>query len=174
MSDSSLSIVARNSEYPDATSKADEILRWLISENIVEGTMSDSVLSFTQGYRIAAGAKKVIDKEFSSVFDFGTNGLELITERTIFDTGQHGMESLICPKCQLDISDQDWSFFDEWHERKSNNISCPLCMEPSEVHLFDFNPTWGFSNLGFTFWNWPDFEQAFATIRPQTPKGALP
>ena len=38
-------------------------------------------------------------------------------------------------------------------ENKSDNITCPLCKIANDIHQFEFTPEWGFSDLGFTFWN---------------------
>lgn len=94
-------------------------------------------------------------------FDLIANGLQIITERQIFDTGENGMEELICPKCNEDLSAEDWSFFNDWYEQKSNDLICPKCNIATNVHQFKISPDWGFSDLGFKFWNWPDFKEGF-------------
>ncbi|MCG7860671.1 hypothetical protein MD537_27065, partial [Flavihumibacter sediminis] len=83
-------------------------------------------------------------------FDLLTNGLEIITERHVFHTGQNGMEVLMCPNCKHDIANEDWDFLSEWSDNKSNNLTCPLCNIATDIHKFQFIPEWGFCNLGFT------------------------
>jgi hypothetical protein len=163
MSDHSISIVPRQSSYPDSKAKAKEILDWLISENIVKPSLSDCVLGSDNGYAISEGAKIVIEFLDDLPFDLITNGLEIITERQVFHTGENGMDECICPNCNKDISSEDWGFFNDWAEQKSNNLTCPLCNVATDIHQFSFSPEWGFSDLGFTFWNWPDLTDKFIT-----------
>ena len=161
MSDHSISIVPSQSAYPDKEIKAKEILDWLVSLDIVKPTLSDCVLSSNEGYEISNGAKLVSTQPEYLPYNLITNGLEIITERQVFHTGQNGIEELICPRCKQDIANEDWEFLNEWGDNKSNNLTCPLCNVATDIHHFKFTPEWGFSNLGFTFWNWPAFTENF-------------
>ena len=161
MSDHSISIVPRQSAYPDKENRAKEILDWLVSLDIVKRTLSDCVLSSNEGYEISNGAKLVSTQPEYLPYNLITNGLEIITERQVFHTGQNGIEELICPRCKQDIANEDWEFLNEWGDNKSNNLTCPLCNVATDIHHFKFTPEWGFSNLGFTFWNWPEFTENF-------------
>ncbi|CAN5174453.1 hypothetical protein BH11BAC5_BH11BAC5_26320 [soil metagenome] len=62
---------------------------------------------------------------------------------------------------QQDISSEDWAFLSDWDDNKTNNLTCPLCNVATDIHQFEFIPQWGFSNLGFTFWNWPELSTNF-------------
>jgi len=161
MSDHSISIVPRQSSYPDNIAKAKEILDWLVSKDIVKPTLSDCILSSNNGYAISEGAKEVTAYPDNLPFDLITNGLEIITERQIFHTGENSIDKCLCPACKMDIASEEWEFFMDWVEHKSNNITCPLCNVSTDIHQFTFSPHWGFSDLGFTFWNWPDFTDKF-------------
>ena len=161
MSDHSTSIVPRESFYPDKEIKAKEIVEWLVSLDIVKPTLSDCVLSSNEGYAISNGAELVSTEPELLPFDFGVNGLEIITERQVFHTGQYGMEELICPSCKQDIANEDLNFLSEWDNNQSNNITCPLCKVATDIHQFKFRPHWGFSDLGFIFWNWSPFTEKF-------------
>ncbi len=161
MSDHSISIVPRQSAYSGKENRAKEILDWLVSLDIVKPTPSDCILSVSEGYAISSGARFVSAEQELLPFDFGVNGLEIITERQVFHTGQNGMEEIICPNCKQDIANQDGDFLSEWGDNQSNNITCPLCNVATDIHQFKFTPAWGFSDLGFTFWNWPPFTDRF-------------
>jgi hypothetical protein len=161
MSDQSISIVPKKSAYPDKEAKAKEMLDWLVSLDIVKPTVSDCVLSSNNGYAIAEGATLISSDPEYLPFFLSTNGLEVITERQVFHTGQNGMDELICPNCKQDIANEDWNFLTEWSDNKSNNLICPLCDVATDIHQFRFTPSWGFSDLGFTFWNWPPFTDSF-------------
>ena len=161
MSDHSISIVPRLSVYPDNERKAKEILEWLVSLDIVKSTPSDCILSSNFGYAISDGAGLITSEPVSLQNHLEVNGLELITERQVFHTGQNGMDELICPSCKQNIAGEDWDFINEWSESKSNNLICPLCNIGKDIHQFTFSPEWGFSDLGFTFWNWPGLTDDF-------------
>jgi hypothetical protein len=161
MSDHSISIVPRQSTFPDKEIKAKEILEWLVSADIVKPTLSDCVVSSNDGYAISNGAKFVSAEPEYLPFDLGANGLEIITERQVFHTGENGLDELICPNCMQDIANEDWDFLSEWGDNQSNNITCPLCNVATDIHQFKFTPSWGFSDLGFTFWNWPPLTDKF-------------
>lgn len=161
MSDHSISIVPRQSSYLDNNVKAIEVLEWLISQDIVKSTLSDCILSSDKGYAISHGANRVVYTPGELPFDLITNGLEIITNRQVFHSGENGLDKCICPNCKENIATEDWSFFIDWYERKSNHLTCPLCNVETDIQQFQFSPSWGFSDLGFTFWNWPDFTDEF-------------
>jgi len=58
MSDHSVSIVPQQSFYPENKDKAKVILDWLISEDIINSSLTDCVLGAENGYAISEGAKK--------------------------------------------------------------------------------------------------------------------
>ncbi|NOS93200.1 MAG: hypothetical protein HOP30_14870 [Cyclobacteriaceae bacterium] len=161
MSDYSISIVPRKSSYPNNTAKAKEVLDWLTSRDIVKPTLSDCILSSDHGYAISEGARHVTNLPEELPYNLITNGLEITTQRQVFHTGGNGLDQCICPNCKENIAFEDWSFIDSWAEQKDNNLICSLCMVASDVYQFTFSPEWGFSDLGFTFWNWPDFTDDF-------------
>ena len=104
MSDYSISIVPKRSTFPGKEARAKEILDWLISLDIVKPDLSDCILSDKNGYAISDGAKNIVDDIDILPFDLTINGLDVVTERQVFDTGVNGMEKLICPNCKQDIS----------------------------------------------------------------------
>jgi hypothetical protein len=161
MSDNSISIVPKQSSYPEPKQKADEILGWLVSRDIVKFQASDCVLGAETGHAISEGAESVLKESEYAPFDMHWSGLAITIGRTVFDAGANGLDELICPNCKENIAKEDWDMFNEWFEEKSDNITCPRCNHGSEIHQFKMDFQWGFSNLGFTFWNWPEFTQEF-------------
>jgi len=161
MSDHSISIVPKLLSYPDKEQKIKEILDWLISLDIVKPTLSDCTLGSDNGYAISDGANNVTNEPDFLPYGLLTNGLEIITERQVFHTGENEIEQLICPNCKQDISSEDWGFLNEWSDNESNNLTCPLCNVATDIHQYKFTPEWGFSDLGFTFWNWSDLTRDF-------------
>lgn len=115
MSDSYISIVCGEEYIENAELKSEEILQWLIEENIVKSEKSDSILGGDFGHSVASGAAKIVKIPAHLPFDLLTNGVELITESQVFDPGENYEEDQELPE----------------------------------------------SNLGFTFWNWPEFTDEF-------------
>ncbi|SFQ53263.1 hypothetical protein [Hymenobacter arizonensis] len=160
MSDNSISIVSKISDYPANRLKAQQILDWLISEDIVERELSTCVLSSELGYAIAKGASLITDMPQNLPMNLAVNGLEIIVKRTVFDTGGNGVESIICPKCSKDIVENDWDL-ESWSNSEIDKLLCPQCEALSDINQYCFVPDWGFSNLGFKFWNWPELSPEF-------------
>lgn len=160
MSDHSISIVPRISNYLNNAEKADEIVAWLVSRDIVKPDLSDCTLG-DSGYAISEGAKKVVRNPEELPFTLISNGLEVVIERHVFHTGEGEIDEIICPACKQNIAPEAMDFLDEWSEDKNDNIVCPLCNVSAEIHAFKFAPFWGFSDLGFTFWNWPELTDDF-------------
>lgn len=161
MSDYSISIVPRQLSYPDNKIKAKEILDWLISLDIVKPTLSDCILSSDNGYAISDGARRVASMPDEIRFDRITNGLEIITNRNVFNNGVYDIDECICPNCKKNIVLEDWGSSNDWYEQKSDSITCPLCNVATDIPQFKFSPELGFSDLGFTFWNWPELTDEF-------------
>jgi len=161
MSDHSISIVPKLSAYPNREAKAKEILEWLVSVDIIKPALSDCSLGQGGGYAISQGAKQVTTEPEYLPFGLVANGLEITTKRELFLAGENGMDELICPNCKQNIASQDWDFLNEWVSNISNNLTCPACNVSSDIQKFKFTPEWGFSDLGFTFWNWPSLADDF-------------
>jgi hypothetical protein len=161
MSDHSITIVPRKSSYENNTAKAQEIVNWLISKDIVKSVLSDCILSESTGYAVSEGAKKVTDFPESLPFHLTVNGLGIITNREVFHTGETGMLNCICPDCGNDIAQEEWMFIEYWFCHETDLSPCPFCDADIAIHEMKIQPPWGFSNLGFKFWNWPDFKREF-------------
>jgi len=160
MSDVSTSIVPLLCDYPDRFAKAQEIIDWLIEIKAIKPIKSDCILSSEPGYAIDIGAKLLTNESEYLPFNLKTNGLEVVTKRSIFDAGENGLDSFVCPKCNEDIL---YSGLDlqEYSENGTSILTCPLCNRASEINQYRIEPEWGFSNLGFTFWNWSDLTAKF-------------
>ena len=159
MGDCSISIVPTKSRYPNKEVKAEEVLQWLISLDIVHREASDCTLG-DYGYEVSKGARKIVTHPDLLPFRLISNGLAIITERTVFDTGQNEIEQVQCPICKQNIPTEGLNFASEWFEG-NDEITCSLCQVKSEINSYKFDPQWGFSDLGFTFWNWPPFTDKF-------------
>lgn len=181
MSDTNTSIVPKISNYANNKAKAEEILTWLIKLDVVKSEMTDcTYASDNLGYEISEGARVVttdpgdeyvdLDEHGKIIgsrpieeylpFSMEINGLQIITERSIYISDEGYVESIMCPKCEteLDINEID---LDAWLNNSNNYQTCPNCKKEIEVNEFNIDPEWGFSDLGFKFWNWPPFTEEF-------------
>jgi hypothetical protein len=70
------------------------------------------------------------------------------------------LDELICPNCRNDTASKDWDLT-PWFEQESTGLICLQCGQEAEIHSYNFKPAWGFSDLGFSFWNWPALTQQF-------------
>ena len=170
MSCNSISFVPAQPQFQgDRHAKAEEIVKWLVEEQIIESTLSDCVLG-GDGYRLLPELAKFC--EYGTEYlnpDLIVFGLEIITQKNVFHPGGNGNDFVTCPACQTcesDICDmQKTSHFldlvNVWYEEESELVPCPYCQKEISIADFVFEPTWGFSDLGFTFWNTPPFHEDF-------------
>jgi len=160
MSDSRITIAPKVATYIAKDEKAKEILEWLVSKDIVKPEVTDCTLSESGGYAISNGAKDIVKEPEYLPFGLVTNGLEIVTERRAFHTGENFVDEIVCPTCKTDVTAEDWDL-GPWAEGITDGMTCPLCGNQSEIHHYTFEPEWGFSDLGFIFWNWPEFKDEF-------------
>jgi hypothetical protein len=50
---------------------------------------------------------------------------------------------------------------DAWHKDGDGLFTCPACEKPVGLNGWNWEPAWGFGDLGFTFWNWPPLKAGF-------------
>ncbi|MET0464710.1 MAG: hypothetical protein ABW007_16215 [Chitinophagaceae bacterium] len=160
MSDVSIAIVPKVSRYPNPKQKAREILEWLIQSNIISAKTSGCTLG-GEGYAVRPGAAAVVVDPFYLPVDLSINGIAIVTERQVFHAGSLGMGSVTCPVCNEDIAKGDLNFVDKWTEGESDNVVCSNCDHTADINQFHFAIPWGFSDLGFVCWNWPELTPAF-------------
>ncbi|WBO65572.1 hypothetical protein [Streptomyces camelliae] len=107
-----------------------------------------------------------------------TDGLTVITGRTVFHGGQGEADWARCPRCtatirlyteEYDRIDAAWEPYgramDRWDETGEADVDCPACA--TAVPLPEWTWAWdyfAFGHLGFEFWNWPEFTEEFGTL----------
>jgi len=158
--DYSISLVPKISTFLNNKTKVKEIIGWLVSIDIISSDVSNCTLGATKGYAIAEGAKKIVEEPQNLPYNLIVNGLEIVTERQVFTSGENFPEEIICPSCNCNIANHDWDI-GPWWKNETDNMICPLCQKESEIHFFAFDWQWGFSDLGFIFWNWNEFTKEF-------------
>jgi hypothetical protein len=158
------SMVSKKSEVDNPEALASKIVTWLVQQGIVEARQIKCTPGETRlGYPPGPNYVKVVDKS-QSEFDLRlliANGLICTTRKTVFNSGQ-GKTEVRCPKCKA-ICKNDWTkAIDSWYvDGEKGLMVCPECRNFQSITEWDFEPKWGFSNLGFTFWNWPKVNDKF-------------
>jgi DNA-directed RNA polymerase subunit RPC12/RpoP len=162
MSDNYIILVPRITDYPNRRAKADEIIKWLASRRIIHPEKSDCTLG-ALGYKVDEGAKAIVLEPEFLRFGGYANGLEVNTDRQIFHGWVNSFQELLCPGCNADINDiEGWQdALGAWTDEQDESYACPKCGHKAPINSFTFVPEIGFSNLGFTFWNWPPFTNEF-------------
>lgn len=160
MSDISTTIVPEISDYPNRFERAQQVIDWLIDIHAIRAVKSDCILSSETGYPIDIGAKALTTEPQYLPFNLVTNGLQVVTERSVFDAGENGLDRFLCPNCREDIVSEDWDFT-AFVETGNSMLECPLCNQSIELNEYIIEPIWGFSNLGFVFWNWSSLADDF-------------
>jgi hypothetical protein len=156
-------VVDRDATQSEAAELATTIHRWLIDEGIVLADPPDCVLSSDVGYRAGPHYEKATSMAHEHLWRLRTNGLDLITKRTVFHSGQGGFE-LVCVACadRFEPTEQWGEAIDEWHKNKGvGMLACPSCGHTQPITDWLHDPPWGFGNLGFKFWNWPPLRESF-------------
>ncbi|SFE85379.1 hypothetical protein [Thermoflexibacter ruber] len=160
MNNYSISIVPLVENYPNHAAKAQEIVNWLSEIKAIKKEKSICTLD-KEGYAIDEGAEKLV--EFPEELPFGLQvcGLEVITQSHIFTSGERELETVLCPSCKKEMREYFENQVHLWESTNNFIIQCPHCQAKHPIHAFHCEPIWGFSNLGFKFWNWTDFTYQF-------------
>ena len=122
MSDYTISLVPSVSRYAFAEIAVDDILKWLVSKDIVKAELSECTLG-NLGYAFSDGAQYIVLEPHFLPYQLDINGLEITTERTIFNTGQNGIDCIVCPNCTENIVDNEWDL-DPWYQGFTDNLLC--------------------------------------------------
>lgn len=161
-----------NVKNPEQTAKKG--VDWLINSGIIKPIKTECVLGGIVGYQPSRNIKNIFERKISeedlnSYLELKTNGLEIITKRTVFYVDGGMLDSIICPNCKANILDGDWAeFLDNWQDGGSEYMICDNCNHPNNISSYLFlsgDENWLFSNLGFKFWNLPNvyFQESFIT-----------
>ena len=104
-----------------------------------------------------------VDDTYEQLRRLRTNGLAIITTRTVFHSGQGGFD-LVCSAClaRSEHSDEWGKAIGEWSQHKgTGQLSCPHCGISRSITEWQHEPAWAFAFLGFEFWSWPPLRMAF-------------
>ncbi|OEC35829.1 hypothetical protein SAMN05216600_104148 [Pseudomonas cuatrocienegasensis] len=155
-------LVPRASSVPAHEAKARAILRWLVKREIVEA-LPTTCGSGANGmaYAIAAGARQVVERPALLPYGERLNGLEIITQRSIYTPTRGFLEEAGCPECRREIGVPLFDSLEQWWPGETDHFTCPECGHEDDINGFLFLQPCGFSNLGFIFNGWAE-----AGLRP--------
>ncbi|MGE0773390.1 MAG: hypothetical protein AB7K37_16880 [Cyclobacteriaceae bacterium] len=162
MSDTFITIVPKSVTSEQARILSKTTLDWLANKGIISDETTNCVPGPNGGYSPGQNYKDIINEDYPDFLKLDINGLEIINRRQVYDNGQNGLEGIICPSCGGDNIETDWGqAIASWDGGGDGNLKCSHCGNENSILDYDFNPTWGFGDLGLTFWNWPALSSTF-------------
>ena len=151
----------------DAPAVADRVVAELIAAGLLKPVRTDCAVAGL-GYPPAPGVLDYLKAPDAQLMQLQANGLEVTVRRSVHVNVD--VKRIVCPGCGAateDLSGLAWQdAVGEWYEGGQGAISCPVCLQQTSVAAWVHEPTCGFGNLAFTFWNWPPFEAAYWTKTP--------
>ncbi|MCY1019926.1 hypothetical protein [Pyxidicoccus sp. MSG2] len=160
MGDYFQNIVARDVSAEDAPRLAAKIRDWLIARRIIEPELSDCTLG-DPGHRPGPEYALAQETPNSDVLHLSTNGLQIEVGRTVLYNLQPELTCRVCgARFEPGRGYQDAVSI--WFEgNDAVTFGCPQCHTPERLTQWDGASPWGFSHLGFTFWNWSVLSERF-------------
>lgn len=156
-------LVAPDIAAAQAKAAGTRMLEWLVAEEIVSAETKDCVLGADAGHSPGPQYIKATGKTDPHLLRLWSNGLVVVSKRTVFHSGQGGFD-LICSAYNSKFEPpQRWGdALNEWFKQSgSGDLVCPVCGTSRSIVKWQHDPPWAFGELGFEFWNWPPFTEAF-------------
>jgi hypothetical protein len=152
----------------DAPAVAERVVARLVALRLVRPERTDCTLG-EAGYPPAQDVFQYLKAPDDLLMRLRTNGLEVKAKRSVHVTAN--LERVSCPACGAateDLGALRWQkAVGEWYEGGEGALTCPACLREASVAVWVHEPTFGFGNLAFTFWNWPPFTSAYWTRTPR-------
>lgn len=169
MSDSIISFVPNKFEFQNSKETAIAITEYLIAKKYINHNKKNNTLSNTFGFEPGENYRTILNNKdnFNQVENATVNGVDIISKRTVFHGYGNGLDKIICPICESNLIESVWGeIVNEWLKGGKGNLKCSKCGKNSQLSEFDFhaeeNFKWAFSNIGISFYNWPnDFTASF-------------
>ena len=164
-------IVPERSHIPEdeAAKLGARMLLWMQGQGYVETMPSDCVLGKGPGFRFTARANEAqgvpIFPHWAGTQNvpLRTFGMEVKIGKNVFHSGEGGLESAFCPACTQTLLDEEgYDLASAWWDSPPDApLPCPRCRVGQDISAYGFTPVWGFSSLGFKFWNTGPPSEAF-------------
>lgn len=158
MGDSFIALVPER--YGISPAEQDEMekrmVRWMQQEGLVEKEKSDCILSCDEdGYRFTPQASmRIAGEEFRQMSTYGFRVQKSGRQKFVFTNYEGGLEAAWCPVCEKNIVNHFYEMVEGWYNAAGYpSVKCPLCATASDIRSYRLDPQWGFSEIGFEFWN---------------------
>lgn len=166
MGDSSITLVPERIfiEPAERDEMENRITAWMIGNGWIEPEISDCVLSEGGGRRITRKGNTHISG-CAPDHNLSVNGfcVEKFDGKNVFTNLEGGLESAVCPSCGENVEEQFYDMTGAWFTGEGNMpVPCPCCKKSADIREYILEPPWGFSQIGFTFWNLWDMTEEFA------------
>jgi hypothetical protein len=162
MSDSFITLVPNPVKPDEVGNLSKKAVDWLINNKIIVPGLSDCTLGQSQGYAPGPRYREIIEGDDVGLTRIVINGLEVITERQVFDNGENGIEEINCPKCGANNIEAEWGeIVGRWDNGEDDRMKCVECAKETPITNYEFVPAFGFGEFGLTFWNWPALKEEF-------------
>lgn len=179
MSDNYITICAEK-EVGNPKELSVKVLDWLQEKKYVAKEKSNCILNMRElGYSPGENHVEAIGVD-ENITRWTTNGLEIKTERQVFDAMAFTAYSeMNCPRCdknrfegitaakfhmeqcspqELERFDTVFKEFEKWTNHEETQLTCHHCNKTSTLEEYAIEGNISLSNLGFTFWNWPQIK----------------
>lgn len=141
------------------------MIGWMQKNGWIEREKSDCVPNEDKGWRFteAGAARMAANGEYRAPHDpYGVRVEKYDDCKGLFTNLDGGLDSAVCPLCGKDILNDAYDMIFDWANAKEYSLlKCPQCGGSFDIRDFKLYPPWGFSQLGFEFWNLGIMDQDF-------------
>lgn len=156
MSDNAIWFVDLDASLDEVQELADQVRKWLIAQGIVSPIPCQTLYA---SHLLSRGPSAAQWDTFAYSHPTVLCGLEIVTERTVFHSGDNGIDAIACPAYGARHLPDELPWDDAvgaWYSGEAeHSMTCPACHMSHSIVDWTFDMPWGFGNLGFGFWNWP-------------------
>ena len=180
MSDNYITICTEE-EVDNPTELSKSVLNYLQQKNYVKSELSNCLLGLEGlGYEPGENHIEAIGYD-EDITRLASNGLEIKAERQVFDAMSFtAFNEMNCPECgnnrfegitperfyteqctaeEIKRYHTVFEEFEKWNKREKTTLQCHHCNSSSSLEHYEIKGNICLSNLGFTFWNWPNIKQ---------------
>ena len=180
MSDNYITICTEK-EVDNPTELSKRVLNYLQQKKYVKSEQSNCLLGLEGlGYEPGENHIEAIGYD-KNITKLTSNGLEIKAERQVFDAMSFtAFYETNCPECgknrfegitperfyteqctaeEIERYDTVFDEFEKWNSEEKTTLQCHHCNSSSSLEDYEIKGNICLSNLGFTFWNWPNIRQ---------------
>lgn len=157
----------------DRFAKAEEIFQWLLAEDAIKPEKNEDGISSEDVYFFSEGILNFLDVPAERLFNTPSlwAGFSYTTKREVYCPIENWDKGPACPVCADDLNpctaegegmNRLSEGIGKWMETGEElPVVCPACNSSSSLADYRFVPDWGFSDLGFKFYECTKLSGAF-------------